>query len=203
MAETVQFNLDQMKDLEKKGIFSKSEEFITFMIVPSKNLVATLSYGTTIQVHLDKRTFMWELETNGNIISARELFWKRKIDLLYNVSHGLESVHGDLHSGNILVPQQYEAVIGDLELFWKRKIDLLYNVSHGLESVHGDLHSGNILVPQQYEAVIGDLGLCKSETSIDKVICSVISCMAPEVLRGDKYFWNDRQLPFSDCDGYL
>ncbi|RHZ84063.1 hypothetical protein Glove_86g177 [Diversispora epigaea] len=104
------------------------------------------------------------------------------------------AIHGSLHNF------QRNLNNSGKELLWKRKIDLLYNISHGLESVH---HNGNILVLQQYEAVIGDLGLCKSETSVDIVTCIVISYMVTEVLRGDKYFWNDRQSPFSGCDGYL
>ncbi|RHZ83287.1 hypothetical protein Glove_97g83 [Diversispora epigaea] len=77
-----EMNLEKLRKMRKAGIKGKatiSDYAITRRIyVSSKNLVATLSYGITIQAHPDKPMFYalaatWEFETNGNIISARAL----------------------------------------------------------------------------------------------------------------------------------
>ncbi|RHZ84019.1 hypothetical protein Glove_86g150 [Diversispora epigaea] len=78
----------------------------------TKEFLMVIEYA----VHGSLRALLSDLKKSG-----KELTWKGRITFLFNIAHGLESVfkadlvHGDLHSGNILVLEMYP-VIGDFGL---------------------------------------------------------------------------------------
>ena len=77
---------------------------------------------------------------------------------------------------------------------YKSKIDKLQQTARGLLDIHNagkvhkDLHSGNILLGNFYP-LLSDLGMCQPANNAVKKegIYGVLSCMAPEVIRGHPY----------------
>ncbi|RIB05239.1 kinase-like domain-containing protein [Gigaspora rosea] len=136
-------------------------------------------YGITYNSFENEYLMVFEYADKGDLRhylskNFKILDWRQKIKILRTISDNLDHihqnyVHGDFHSGNILMISTRESV------------NIPYDIGDKLALVSLNLGDKISIEPK-----ISDLGLSRkiNETTANKKICGEVSSSAPEVLLG-------------------
>ncbi|GBB99752.1 hypothetical protein RclHR1_03620001 [Rhizophagus clarus] len=200
---------DQFKNIEfiAQGGFSKVYK-ATWVDGPIINWDEIIRNGQKIIRDSNRTVVLKKLNNSKNITSKElnelqifyQIYSKKKVD--HEEISGYFGITQDPITKDIMIIMTYYNegdLIGYLNnkfynINWNKKLSNLIDIARGLKNIHDvniihrDFHSGNIFFSVS-GGYIGDLGISKSatESTNDNENYGIISYMAPEIFRGQKY----------------